>query len=231
MNWGDLWTRPFLASVWGDVATWVGALMTGAAALIAAIAYARGRKAERWAQASLIYFEPGAGGMYEVHNRSDKPIVGVRVVPVRRSLWSAARVGNYDESVIFGPPTMLDVSPYELYLSVKKAHSKKAAKKHSPGTYMFAEKIDPDHQGNVSNDWIQLNGFKSFIEFRDVYGRDWRYDVEEEKLRPIKRRRSPLKMKSNPRQAAWWIVKNEAIYFWRNYLYHRKGKLPKSTRQ
>lgn len=228
MNWGDLTEYPFLASVWGDAATWVGALMTGAAALIAAFVYAVGRRAEKWAQALLIYFEPGAGGKYEVHNRSDKPIVDVRVIPVRRSLWSAARVGNYTEAVIFGPPPMFELSSYDLYQSAKKAHSKKAPKPPFQSK-MFAEKIEPDHQGHVDAAWIQINGFKSFIEFRDVHGRDWRYDVEEEKLKPIKRRPTPLKMESNRRQAAWWIVRNQTIYIWRNYMDHRKGKPSKKT--
>lgn len=89
---------------------------------------------------------------------------------------------------------------------------------------MFAAKIEPDHQGHFGAEWIQINGFKAYIEFRDVHGRDWHYDVEQEKLKSIKRRPTPLKMKTNSSWAIRWIIQNEAIYLWRNHLYHPRGK-------
>lgn len=225
VNLGELTKFPFLASVWGDVATWVGATATGLAALIAAITYALGRRGEKWAQAQLVYFEPGADAMYEVHNRSDKPIVDVRAVLKRRSLYSAARVGSYSDSVIFRSPTVASFPSYEFYLSAKQGHSRRLSA--TPQSNRFAEKIEPDHAGKVKADWIHVNGYKSYIEFRDVHGRDWQFDVEAERLRPLKRRPTFLRLKSKPWWAAWWIAKNNAIYIWRNCLYHPNGKPPR----
>ncbi|MEZ0357646.1 hypothetical protein [Mycobacterium sp. SA01] len=219
--WGKLWEFPFHADIWGDVATWAGAVSTGLAALIAAITYARSSRAEKWAQAKLIYFEIGARGKYVVHNRSDKPIVGVRAVPVRRSLWSAAKISSFTDSVIF---SFFNAPSYELYEKVRQTHSRKNPTRQHPGNYMFAEKIEADHSASVDARWIHINGYESYIEFRDVYGQDWRWDIEEEKLKPVERRPSPLRLKSNRRSAAWWILKNECIHVWRHHLYHPSGR-------
>jgi hypothetical protein len=56
VNWGDLAHYPFHADVWGDAATWAGAVMTGVAALIAAGVYRTNSKDKRREQASLITF-------------------------------------------------------------------------------------------------------------------------------------------------------------------------------
>ena len=56
VNWGDLTEFPFLASVWGDAATWVGSVFTGGAALIAANVYRKSLQDKRREQASLIAF-------------------------------------------------------------------------------------------------------------------------------------------------------------------------------
>ncbi|WP_142301098.1 hypothetical protein [Mycobacterium lehmannii] len=221
---GDLAHYPFRADVWGDAAAWVGAVATGLAALIAAVAYALGRRQEKWAQASLIYFGLGSG-VYEVHNRSEKPIVGVRVIPKPRSLWSAARSGNYRGAVVFGGPTLAAFPSHEFYLAAKRSHGRDRPKEATQSN-MFATKIEPGASASVGLDWVTMAGFKSYIEFRDVYGRDWQYDIEEERLRPRKPRATPLKEKNNRLWAMRWIAKNELIYLWRHYGFHRKGRPP-----
>ncbi|WP_280835523.1 hypothetical protein [Mycolicibacterium frederiksbergense] len=224
MNWlGDLWHYPFHADVWGTASDWFSGFATGIAALIAAVAYAIGRRQEKWAQASLIYFE--LSGQYYVYNRSDKPIVGVRVVPKNRSLWSAAQSGNYSGAVVFGGPTIAAFPSHEFYRAAKKSHGKRMPKA-AIESYMFAIKIDPGQSSSVGLEWVTIAGHKSYIEFRDVYGRDWQYDIEQERLKPIKRRSTPLKSKNNRIWALWWIIKNEVTYFWRQHGYHPKGRPP-----
>src|SRR5690606_14156811 len=70
MNWGDLWKYPFLASVWGDVATWFGAVGTTAAVFTAVGYYIYQHRAEKRKQAMLI-----AVKVNEWHRRmKDEPI-------------------------------------------------------------------------------------------------------------------------------------------------------------
>ncbi len=52
--WGDLWTIPFHVEIWGPVAAWVSALLTGLAFFIAALVYRRDSNLGRSLQAKQI---------------------------------------------------------------------------------------------------------------------------------------------------------------------------------
>ncbi|OCB14774.1 hypothetical protein A5717_01700 [Mycolicibacterium porcinum] len=210
---GDLWHYPFHAEVWGDAATWTGAVATGLAALIAAITYAVSRRQDKWAQASLIDFGLGVG-QYEVHNRSDQPIIGVRIRLKPRSLWSAARSGNYSGAVVFGGPTLAAFPSHEFYLAAKASHGRTRSKEANQSK-LIADKLEAGRSASANLEWVTAAGSKSFIEFRDVHGNNWEYDIEEERLRSVKRPPTALKEKNDRFWALRWIIKNEVTYVWR----------------
>ncbi|WP_241473782.1 hypothetical protein [Mycolicibacterium neoaurum] len=89
--WGRLWQYPFDASIWGDVATWAGALGTSGAAIAAASFYIHDKRTERKKQALAVSVSveesgkvPKAGKKIEwdlhlsITNNSDLAISQVR---------------------------------------------------------------------------------------------------------------------------------------------------------
>lgn len=107
VNWGDLWEYPLNAEVWGDVATWVGAVMTGVAALIAANVYRANSKDKRREQASLITFPSHyTSAMNEdffltsvrgrVHNHSSALITNAAIVVEMTNRTARQRLSRVD---------------------------------------------------------------------------------------------------------------------------------------
>lgn len=78
VNCGDLTHFPFVAEVWGTVAAWIGALLTGLSVLAAAIYYMFDRQRDRRTQASsvLVWLHPYEHGPpdIKIQNLSGKPI-------------------------------------------------------------------------------------------------------------------------------------------------------------
>ncbi|OBI65123.1 hypothetical protein A5667_27435 [Mycolicibacterium fortuitum] len=74
--WGRLWQHPFDAAIWGDVATWVGALGTSGAAIAAAAFYINDRKTTLAEHANHVEFlyDGTSGYSYLVRNNGDKRI-------------------------------------------------------------------------------------------------------------------------------------------------------------
>lgn len=214
MNWGELWDFPFESDIWGTVWTGFGAVGTTLAAAVAAGAYVTGKRNDKWAQASLVFFEIAAGAKFMIHNESDRPIAQVEVAPELRSLWSAARSGSFDERVIF-VNNLFGVSSYERFVQVKSFH--KQVKRGGPTaqSWVIASRIDAGDSAEVDGSWVHQNGAKGFIRFVDAQGQSWKYDVEEQQLHSVRTRPSPLKTSSHTLQAASWIVKNQVIYAWR----------------
>lgn len=79
--WGDLWTFPFLASVWGTVSSWFGVLGTVASIGTAAFYYVRNQRLEEHAQARHVTFvdKGWTKDKYDavVYNLSDESIFDV----------------------------------------------------------------------------------------------------------------------------------------------------------
>ncbi|QNJ90981.1 hypothetical protein HZU40_22475 [Mycolicibacterium fluoranthenivorans] len=107
MNWGDLAHYPFHADVWGDAATWVGALMTGVASLIAANVYRTNSKDKRREQSSLITFPSHyTSAMDEdffltsvrgrVHNHSSALITHAAIVIEMTNRAARKRLSRFD---------------------------------------------------------------------------------------------------------------------------------------
>lgn len=182
-----------------------------------------GRRQEKWSQARQIIFELGSGDL-TVHNASDRPIVDVQAEPRYRSMWSAARVGNFHHSVMFGLNSFVHGSDHDYYMAATRAHRKlKQANPHLP-RYTFARQIKAGESATVNSEWLYVNGATTVITFVDSHGRAWSFDFEEHRLQSEKPRRPPLKMPKRTFRAIVWMVKNEFINLWRSHLYHPKGK-------
>lgn len=81
--WGHLWTFPFDVDIWGTVASWVGAIGTGGAAIAAASYYILSARSRKRAQARQVHVwvtfpEPGKvrGFKFVLYNDSEHPISG-----------------------------------------------------------------------------------------------------------------------------------------------------------
>lgn len=220
VNWwnGLLWTP-----AWGSIAEWFGGIFTGAAAFIAAIAYASGRRQDKWSQARQIIFELGSGDL-TVHNASDKPIVDVQAELQYRSMWSAVRVGNFHDSVMFGLNSFVHGSDHDYYMTATRAHRRLKRANHHLPRHTFSRQIKAGESATLTGEWLHVNGAKTCVTFVDAHGRAWSFDVEERRLRSGKRRRSPLKMRRRTFRAMVWMIRNESINLWRNCLYYPKGR-------
>jgi len=79
---GDLWHFPFYADVWGDTATWVGAIATGGAAIAAARFYINDRRISQAEHANHVALLSADiyGRSYVIRNSGEKTIYAVNVM-------------------------------------------------------------------------------------------------------------------------------------------------------
>lgn len=99
---GELTHFPFHAEVWGNAASWFGAIGTSLAFLLAALAYRRDKKLRQYEQAVMVRMHETTVpplGIYalnpenltiEVHNTSERYIYSVSAALYRKSLYEIA---------------------------------------------------------------------------------------------------------------------------------------------
>jgi len=211
---------------WGNAAEWIGGVGTLIAAVIALIVYVRSRHEEVWSQASLIDVSRDSTH-YWVHNRSEKPIIGVTMVPHRRGLWSAVRTGEYDGRVLFDGPTIIAFPSYEFYRHAKRVH--RGSRNRPLVKRVMKWELKPGKKTSVDGGLVFRGGVAAAVEFRDIRGQRWSLDMHSKKLRRIRRETQIRKAVRTRAWALWWILKNEWTYPWRNYLYYPRGRPKRET--
>ncbi|MGV0781463.1 hypothetical protein [Mycolicibacterium sp. XJ775] len=114
MNWADLWHLRFGADVWGTVAAWVSAFITGGGFLIAALVYWRDSNLSRSSQAKLILprivSEPlGEDVRIVVENYSSSSIFHPQAELRRVYLGEAIRTDSAEEVLMSPDPAKAKV--------------------------------------------------------------------------------------------------------------------------
>ncbi|MGU3653611.1 hypothetical protein [Mycolicibacterium sp. A43C] len=164
MNLGELTKFPFLASVWGDVATWVGSLGTTGALLLGVGTLRRDRNEKRVRQASLVTFtatvgkdfeEPELGGVYGVvFNGSESPITYVRV---------SVHADNYL------PRNAAEVPDPHLVALIEVSGE--------DGPYTVGPRTKVNYHA-APNHHVPLGAIRTTLSFTDADGRDWSRDSD-----------------------------------------------------
>ena len=202
------------SEVWGNAAEWVGGVGTAIAAVFAAAFYVADKLQQARSQATLVYVVKSAN-KFTVHNRSDKPIVDVKVVPKVQSLWAAARSGDYHEMVLFGGPTIASFPSHEFYNNARYVHGLMKQQGSRYITKVIAPEIKAGGSKSGDINLVIVGGLQFFVYFRDAHGRDWSLGIESKKLRAPSASRHLAKKLSARLWAAQWIIKNEIIFYWR----------------
>jgi hypothetical protein len=97
VNLGELTKYPFVADVWGDVATWFGSIGTTFAAVAAAGYYINDKRTQKREQASHVsmHYADIDGRSYRVRNNSDNRIYGTEVTYDRPATVREALKSSY----------------------------------------------------------------------------------------------------------------------------------------
>lgn len=227
MNWGELDHFPMWSEVWGNVAEWTGGLFTALAAFIALGVYWLGKRADRRAQASLVSVEKGGGAYVHVRNQSDKAIVDLRVTAKIMSLWTAARLGDFEETVIIGSPQVGQYPSHTYYLNSRLIIKRMRGQVQTLHVTPEVREVGGGQlSGEILIAGLMSGGVLFYVHFRDAKGVEWSIDVLTDKLRMVKVRwyRRLWLWFCGHAWSAWWVGKNQWTYFWRRYLHHPKGR-------
>lgn len=171
--WGDLWTCPFLASVWGTVASWVGVVGTLLSVGSAAFYYIRNQRLEEHAQARHVTFvdKGWTADKYDavVYNFSDESIFDV--TPSQR------RVFRFRE-VLERVGQVSDERVEELRQEWSAA---------SGGTW-FVQSDESGHVRPGESKIVEFRGPKSEVQiytisFRDSMARRWSLELNDDEPR------------------------------------------------
>lgn len=225
MNWGDLDRFPFLADVWGDAATWVGAVGANLAFGIALVVFLVDRHTKRRSQASLVYVSEANTTVITVSNRSDKAIFMVRAVAGPMSMTTGYISGEFDEmKARDSKGNFAEFPSYEFYVLVRTLlkRRKDEFSKATPPTENI--EILPSSSKDLNVPEVLEGAADVHVIFRDASGRDWAINARTKRLEKAKYRKSKRERFCGRLKARWWVAKNRSKFIWRNYLDHRKGR-------
>jgi hypothetical protein len=216
--WGDLAHFPFWADVWGNAAAWASGSVSSAALVAGATYYVLDRRQDNRSQASLVSVRNTAAIQVAITNHSDKTIVNVTVAAKILSLRKAATLGEFQQVVIFGGPTVAAFPSHDFYRNAKTVIKQMKGKTAELTAKLDAEEIQGGKEGSVQVPGLLTGGVLFYVTFRDAQGRDWSIEVSSNKLRQIRRRRHPLRWARSKLWTLWWISRNEAISAWKRLL-------------
>lgn len=170
--WGDLWTFPFLASVWGTVSSWFGVLGTVISIGTAAFYYVRNLRREEHAQARHVTFVSRSwnADRYSavVYNLSDESVFDVSP--------SQQRVLRFRD-------VLERVSQQEGRVSDARIEELRTEWRGASGGIFQVQSDESGHVKPGEHKDIVFRGPRSFaqsytISFRDAMARHWQLELD-----------------------------------------------------
>ena len=176
-----MWFDPTL---WGTVAAWVGALLSGLSILTGVAYYVFDRQRERRSQAGsvLVWLHPFEHGppTIKIHNLSGKPIFDHGCVIVSRSQSQIARLARQG---------WMNSGPFEWPADNSFAfHDRHTFLNFHDGSELYLA----DGQATEHSPELKFNPavYDYYVSFRDISGQYWVVDARTQKPVSARRRRS-----------------------------------------
>lgn len=213
----------FDVEIWGTVASWVGGVGTASAFCAGVGYYINDRRSDRRGQASLVYVSPTLGSGFEVNNRSEKAIFGVKSVIVPMKMHTAILTGEFEGGKAVSAGIVHEYPSHDFYLVVRRM-LKTRKKQYSVLSPKDDVEIAPNASKTFNVPELMLGSYDVFIILRDARGQDWAINVRTRRLQRAKRASDPRLALKARLFARWWIFSHGTKFVWDNYMYHPKGR-------